>query len=280
MDEAGCLGVLPSSTSNVQPVFCLAALIIPQKNLLDITHEFLTLKREFNPNYAQNLNHDLDLILYEIKGSNIRSDIKSSSRNKSRRSIGLIDKTLRILEKYECKLLARGFIKEPGGSFESNSVYTSSVQSICLDYNHFLDSVDSTGIIIADSRKKAQNNKVSHSIFTKKFKQSGDEFPRILEMPVFGHSENHAGLQISDWVVSSLLFPIMSYVYCSEYVNNIHVNPKYKVIKDNFVDRLKGLQYRYKTKDPNTGKDCYKGGITVSDGILKSRSAGIMFKIN
>ncbi len=275
IDEAGCPGELPSPTSNIQPIFCLVGLIIPQIHLNAITHEILALKRQFNPKYADTLQHDLEIVSYEIKGSDIRADARHKSRNKRRRAYGLLDKILAILNKYDCHLLARGYVKEPAGKFDGNAVYTASMQALCSGFEHFLNEHNAHGIIVADSRKKQQNHRVSYSIFTKKFKLSGDDFPNISELPVFGHSENHVGLQVADWLASALLFPIIAHVYCTGHIQSVHVRPNYKYdqLQSRYAPILKAMQYRYAVNGN------YKGGITVIDGILKSRSAALMFQV-
>jgi hypothetical protein len=63
------------------------------------------------------------------------------------------------------------------------------------------------GVVIADSRVPGQNVNVAHSVFTQKYRATGDPYPRILEVPVFGHSNNHVGLQLADVVGSALLAP-------------------------------------------------------------------------
>ena len=58
-----------------------------------------------------------------------------------------------------------------------------------------------------------RHNDVSHSIFTQKFSPAARNYQRLVELPTFGHSENHAGLQICDIVCSALLFPIACFAY-------------------------------------------------------------------
>ena len=203
------------------------------KNLKAVTDEFLHLKRRFNPRYAESLRHDLRIMIYEIKGSDIRSDIRSASRNKRRRALGILDKTLSILERYECRIIAKAYIKEPGGIFDGVAAYTSTIQALYANFENFLDTKDgASGIVVADSRRKGQNNKVSFSIFTKKHRSAGDAYPHIIEMPLFGHSENHVGLQMADWIASALLYPMLSYTYCRGYIISADYNGfcwRYKV---------------------------------------------------
>ena len=272
IDEAGCPGRLPSTTSPVQPILCIAGLAIPQIALPDITQEFLELKSQFNPNVSSRLSHFLRIMLHEIKGADLRRDIRKGNRNERRRALVLLDKTLDILDRYECKIFSRVYVKRPGDPFDGNAVYTSSIQTLCHQFNTFLIDRDKRGIVIADSRAKNQNNNVSFSVFTAKFRNKGDAYPNILEMPVFGHSENHVGLQIADWIASAILFPAISYVYCTGHIKSVHVNAKDKLITDKFCPKIKRLQYRYL----DNGK--YQGGISVNDGILRSRSSSYLFR--
>lgn len=99
--------------------------------------------------------------------------------------------------------------------------------------------------MIADTRAVSQNAIVSHSIFTEKFRHTGDKYPRILEMPTFGHSQNHALIQMADLVCSGLVFPLATHVYCTGHVHSVHVNPRYVELRKAFADRLEKLQYRY-----------------------------------
>src|SRR5690606_19469580 len=115
-----------------------------------------------------------------------------------------------------------------------------------------------------DCRSKAINVSVSHSIFTQRFKSSGDQYNRILELPLFANTDNHAGLQVADLLCSALLFPIAAYSYCLGHVNNVHVSQEYELLKTRYGSRLQQLQHRYRD-----GKDRYRGGVTVSDALLK-----------
>ncbi|HAS8151838.1 TPA: DUF3800 domain-containing protein [Vibrio vulnificus] len=268
VDEAGCTGNLPSATSQVQPIFVLCGLVVPETSIVSLTHDFLQLKRTFNPALSASLQHDLDIITHEIKGAeDLRKPIRKKNRNDARRAIGFLDKTLAILEKHECQIIPNIYIKSPTVQFNSTALYARSVQYITNHFQAYLEENESRGILIADSRNHELNVRVSHSIFTQKFKASGDLYPRVLEMPVYGHSDNHAAIQITDILCSALLFPIASYVYCSGHINSVHVSPKYKRLKERYAEQLKNLSYRY-IKD-----SYYCGGITVRDTLGKRNSS-------
>ena len=67
------------------------------------------------------------------------------------------------------RLVARIWIKAPGGVFDATSVYNSSIQGLCSYFDHHLARTGDIGACIADSRNKFKNVRVSHSIFTQKF---------------------------------------------------------------------------------------------------------------
>lgn len=64
-------------------------------------------------------------------------------------------------------------------------------------------------------------------------------------MPTYGHSENHAGLQIADLLCSALLYPMSTYAYCAGRVTSVHVQSGFSVLKARYGDRLRRLQHRY-----------------------------------
>lgn len=139
-------------------------------------------------------------------------------------------------------------------------------------FENYLASKTSVGFCIADSRDHLKNVSVAHSIFTQKFRASSTAYARMLELPTFGHSENHAGLQLCDIVCSALLYPIAAEVYCTGHVSNIHVQPGAAALRQRFGPAIKEMQFRY--REP-LGK--WNGGIVVSDPIGQ-RNASLLFQ--
>jgi hypothetical protein len=119
---------------------------------------------------------------------------------------------------------------------------------------------------------KGLNVPVAHSIFTQMFSAKQVHFPRILELPTFGHSENHVGVQICDLLASALIVPAAVHTYCTGHIANVHVQPGYSIIRALFTARLQQLLYRYQD-----AQHIWRGGITVSDAILH-RPSSEMFK--
>jgi len=240
----------------------IGGLILRQDRLRPLTQEFLSLKQRYFPRLLPAGSQHLDWILREIKGSDLRRAVRAGNRNEQRHAIRFMEKTLDLIEQFDGRLIGRIWIKGIGQPFNGTATYTYSVQSICKYFQAFLEWRNDEGIIIADSRDKVKNARVSHSIFTQKFKAAGDSYNRILEMPLFGHSDNHAGIQIADLVCSAMLFPMSTYAFCLGHVQSTHVSIRFSRIRDRLGQRLEHRQYRY--QEPS-GK--WTGGLTVSDAI-------------
>jgi hypothetical protein len=100
------------------------------------------------------------------------------------------------------------------------------------------------GLMVAEFRTTQLNDQVAHSIFTQKYRARGDPFARLLELPTFGISNNHVGLQIADVLCSALLFPMASSVYCFGHVQGVHVSGRDLVVRRRYARRLKHLQFK------------------------------------
>jgi Protein of unknown function (DUF3800) len=265
VDETGCTGTLPSPTSDIQPVFAPAGIILDQARLHDITMSFLSIKAKFFPNLATK--HYLDAVLAEVKGADLRRQAVAPSKRQSRHALGFLDKYIDLLEQYDVRIIGRVLVKGIGVPVQGRQVYTSYMQRIFSYFQAFLESVGDSGILIADSRTKPQNANLSHSIFTQKFSTRGDRYNRIVEMPTYGHSDNHVGIQLADLLCSAFIFPLAVHSYCTGYINNVHMRPGYSALKLRYGVRLRRLQFLY---TDGTGKR--RGGIAVSDSLGKQAS--------
>lgn len=261
IDEGGCLGKLPAADSSIQPVFTLLGVAVPANKLQSLTRRFLQLKRNYFSRRGQNNHspHYLDWILHEIKGSDLKKDAIDQKRKPRRRALFFIKDLLSILQDHDVKIFGRIYIKEIGRTIEQFAIFTSAVQSLFKSFHVYSKSSDRRGIVILDSRRKNQNRQVSHSIFTQKFSAYGDPYDAILEMPSFGHSENHAGLQIADILVSAIINPIATHVFCTGYINSIHLKTEFFILRQWFVAGLQSLVFRLQDDDGT-----WKGGIHVN----------------
>ncbi|MBD3372727.1 MAG: DUF3800 domain-containing protein [Candidatus Coatesbacteria bacterium] len=269
IDEAGCLGV--PNTPIIQPVFVIIGLMSDVSSIGSITTGFINIKRKYYPGKFANCAHYLDSICIEIKGSDLRKYAISAKSRERKAAIGYLDSTIDLCQKYGIKMIGRMYIKSPTKTINAKSIYSFSIQDICVHFQRYLNMIEDYGIVIADSRNKPKNVNISHSVFTGKFKNNGDSYSRLHELPVFGHSDNHALIQICDTIVSAILYPIGIVSYCQSLKSNRHVKPRYFNIKQRYGKLLSSIQYRY--YDHNK----WTGGIVVSDNINKY-SGSVLFK--
>lgn len=271
VDEAGCTGELDSPASAVQPAFVLAGLFIPANRLQSLTRGWIQIKQAYFPNRVPAGSSIHDWMVAEIKGSDIRKMARGSARNERRFAHQFVAASLDLLEKHDASVTARVFVKPIPGAFEGTAVYTSSVQSVSRAFQALLQQRNDIGIVIADSRNKGKNTNVSHSIFTQRYSAAGDPYDRIIEMPTFGHSDNHAGLQLADILCSALLFPI-AVQRCAAgcLTNQTHCSTFYEKLVEKFGMRLQNLQFRLQD---STGY--WVGGITLTDRVTNKPSTAL-----
>ena len=274
IDEAGDLGALADPPlPNDQPVLVIGGLFVDAANLQALTGDFLALKHRYFSNLPYPSARPLDRILPEIKGADVRRNALRGNVRQRHHAIGFLDRILGLLRRHDVRLVARIWVKGIGMPFKSTPVYTASIQRICTYFDHYLTRTNDIGACIADSRNKFKNVNVSHSIFTQKFNPAAQTYLRIFELPTFGHSDNHAGLQICDILCSGLLYPIACHVYCAGHVTNVHVQPAAAGLRQRYGTQLNALQYRYLDMATNR----YRGGLVVSDAIAH-RNAALMFR--
>ncbi len=274
LEEAGDDAVIPSATAPIQPLVCVLALTINAATLRDFTLEFMDLKQRFFPGQCRNCPR-LERILVEVKGADIRKAFRTAIAGHHRyrhTCVGFLDATLDLLKRFQGRVFGRVYVKQIGVPLLGVAMYTASTQDICTTFHRHLETQNDTGILIPDPRAKAQDRHVSFSIFTQKFQFAGDAYPRLMEMPVFGQSLNHAPIQVCDVLCSGLLYPIAAHTYCG-HVQNVHVDPGFAFLKSRYGARLQGLLY-----------ECYdnvvkrwRGGIVVSDPV-GGKHSGHLFR--
>lgn len=86
-------------------------------------------------------------------------------------------------------------------------------------------------------------------------------------MPVFGHSDNHAGLQLADLLCSAMLAPIACAAYAAEHASwNRHCDPGFFDIRARYGERLARLAYPW--RDPREGRE--RSSLAVRDPLKRS----------
>jgi hypothetical protein len=273
IDDAGDLGPISNPPlHNDQPVFALTMLVVNQGRLSGLVPEFLQIKRNFFPGLIPPASHFLGAILKEVKGADLRRDIATGNRNQARHATNFLAVVAELCLRSDVKIISKVFVKAIGQANNHTSVYTTACQSLFNSFDHFLTTVDDVGICIADSRAKGLNVPVAHSIFTQMFSVKRTHYPRIMELPTFGHSDNHAGVQLCDLVSSAFIVPMAVHTYCTGHIANVHVQVGYSKIRARFSAPLQQMLYRYQD-----AQQVWRGGITVSDAILH-RPSSEMFK--
>lgn len=261
IDEAGCTGVLPTATSSIQPVLAITALFINHTEVHQLTKDFIALKMKFFPGVFSKINHDLDALMIEIKGAEIRKVLRNGNFRKARHRQKFLDAIFTLLDNRNVRLVSRIWVKGIGQRFDGRAVYTTTTQRIAAMFQSHLSTTGDHGVIIGDFRVPQSNAYIAHSVFTQKHKRGirGDAFPSLVETATFGISDNHAGLQLADLITSAVIYPIATPVYCTGIVKNCHVHPRDATIRRRYKKRLKRLQFTTSIH----GKTLF--GITVND---------------
>ena len=267
IDESGTAETLTASNSEQQPVVVIAGVSLPEADLTAITHEWIKLKQTFYPSIAQTGHGWLDAILADIKGTNVRRRFQQrATRRQKQNAIGLVDGTLKILERHDAKILGRVWVKQLDTENQGMSLYAMSLQFICAAFDTSLPK-DERGMVVVDSQTYRHNHQLAHSIFTQRFGKK-PKHCGLVDMPVFGHSDNHAGLQIADLLCSAVLAPIASSVYAGTYAAwNQHCDSGYLDIREKFGERLEALTFALPTPSRKTGKPT--SSVVVSDPVSK-----------
>lgn len=273
IDESGCLGAVKSAADEgPTPIFAIAGLFVHKDQVDALTKNLLDLKRRYFPNNLPAGAHTLDWMAAEIKGATIRNMMRDTGRNNRRQAIGYAIKSLQALQDLNARFVARVYVKPIGQPLDGKAVYTASVQSIATHFHHFLEAEQEPGLIIADSRGHHPNVNVAHSIFTQRRRLKGDPYPRLVELPLFGHSDNHAGLQMADLLCSAVLFPLAAQVCCAQhYTTKRHASEHWLEVRNQLGDRIKALEYRYRN-----GEGKATGGIALSDPLNKYGAASLL----
>lgn len=266
LDESGSAETLCRIHPESTPVFVLGGVCVDIKEQRGLVWDFLKLKEEFNPHLQKK--QLSDAIAYEMKGSSLRSDIRSTSRRRRRRAISFIHQLIELLNDHKAKVVAKVNMKNVDETHNDVSQYSACNRWVLNSFDKYLAEYKTEGIAILDSRTKVKNSPLVSNVVTAMYRRGGGDFSRLLDAPTFGHSDVHIGIQIADHIVSSLIFPMACYAFCSKYAWNTHVNTNYRILIENFGPALQELQMRYISK-PSLER---RGGIycTGTNDVIKS----------
>lgn len=250
LDESGDSSTLTAYDDQKQAALIIAGLFIDARRLPGFTADFISLKKQFFPEkFASPGGSFFDALLFEIKGSDDITAVVRKKKARSRegtRALLFLDGVLDMCIRHQTKLVGRAWIKELNVATEDKSVYTVSAQNIAERFQEYLSQQNSEGVIIADSRDPKRNRYVAHSVFTQMHKKSGSAYPRVQETVVFGISDNHAGLQVTDLLTSAALLPLLSKNYLIGRFRNAHTHPCMHIIAQRVERKIKALEFTYR----------------------------------
>jgi hypothetical protein len=272
VDESGKGETLTRADVDQQPVVVIAAVSLPEQCLTAITHEWIELKRLYLPAIRRgNRRRWLDGILEEVKGTTLRRGFRVDATVRQRKqAIGLLDGLVELLERHDCRILGRVWVKQLDVPITGMNMHVSSLQFICGAFHAGLE--DERGVVVVDSQTYQHNHRLAHSVFTQRFART-PAHERLVDMPLFGHSDNHAGLQIADLLCSAVLAPVACVVYGGSYARwNRHCDPGFLAIRERYGERLARLTYGW--HNPRAGRE--SSSLVVDDPNMR-RSTRLMW---
>lgn len=245
VDESGKAETPTTDDPSCQPVMVIAGVAVPEEQIYSLTSDWIDLKREFWPSVAQKGRGRLDAILHDVKGVRLRDGLRAdASRRRRQHAVGFLDSFVSLLEQYEARVVGRITVKALGSANDDMGIHSSALQFICGAFHSVLPP-DERGMVVVDSQTYWHNHQLAHSIFTQRFGRS-HRFAQLVDLPVFGHSDNHAGLQLADVLCSALLAPIACSVYASDLSDwNVHCAPDFLELRERYGQRLHGLTFRW-----------------------------------
>ncbi|MGN6188091.1 MAG: DUF3800 domain-containing protein [Conexibacter sp.] len=273
VDESGKPQTLTRDDADQQPVVVIAGVSMPERCLMAITHEWIGLKRLYLPAIRRGSRSGwLDGILEEVKGTTLRRGFRANATSRQRKqAIGLLDGLVGLLERYGCRVLGRIWVKQLDTPIDGMRMHVSSLRFICGAFHAGLED-DERGVVVVDSQTYQHNHRLAHAVFTQRFARR-PHHEQLVDMPLFGHSDNHAGLQIADLLCSALLAPLACAVYGSSYAGwNRHCDSGFLGICERYGERLARLTYDW--HNPRVGRE--SPSVVVHDPNTK-RSTRLMW---
>ncbi|WP_432146255.1 DUF3800 domain-containing protein [Streptomyces sp. bgisy084] len=270
IDESGTSQVLNPAVPDSVPVLAIGGFTVHESQMKALAWDFIALKKQFRPE-LRTVPTLSQVVHHEIKGETLRKRFRRPGRNQRRMAQRFLDQLLTILEKRDCTVMARLWVKREGAVNDDAAMYGASVTALCGYFEHYLAERSSSGIAVLDSRNPTDNVGNVHCVTTRKFGKGGDRLPHLPESPLFGHSNTHLGLQIADLLVSAVLAPAAAVTYAGDLQGNVHCHPGFHEVRDLYCPRVGKLQHRYRT---SSGK--WTGGVVVSDA-RGHRSASTLF---
>ena len=232
LDESGD-EFQPSSEGSGQ-IFAIGGLVVSAQQSDGLLMGFLKLKQRMLPELSGSNVKLSDLIRHEVKGSTLRRGLRESNKSK-RAVVAFLDEVVALLESHQVNLVGQVHIKS-NNALERDA-YAKAVHAIVRR----IDRTQSDGrrlLVVMDSRTKSKNIPTVHRLATQKFKAGSNHYQRLLETPLFGHSDAHPLLQLADIVTSVFLVVVAAVRFLGTY----ETHDGYEFMCARYSSRLHALQ--------------------------------------
>ncbi len=225
------------------PLFVLGGIALPLGDWRDIDRDYLNLKRQYFASEMEGTKQERPEH-WEAKGS----DLTQPRNRTSARRHAFLHETLDLTQRFDAKLFAIVFLKNPATPAPPISLYTTAVQQLAQRFATYVAEHPAfeNGIMIMDSRckgPKGHDFRVGASYLSYVFgHETGRSLTSLVEAPLFADSRLTAGLQIAD--------NIASLVYGTQYHYHLHGIPggyDYSHLQ-RYWPHLAALQFRSKNR--------------------------------
>ncbi|MEJ7784720.1 MAG: DUF3800 domain-containing protein [Solirubrobacteraceae bacterium] len=262
VDESGSAELLNAVSDPGTPVFVIGGVIIDHARLPSLTRDWVRLKQARTGAPAVSM---AAALATDTKGARVRRNLfVSSSKAERSNAFAFIDDFLSLLERHEVQILGTVWLKELREGLSEQETYAVSVQRLAQDFHARLASERRRGLMVLDARSAHKDRQVIEAVFNDKYLTATsrtdrlrDELPNLMDLPHLGHSNYSFGLQLADYVVSALIFPLAATAYRASWIANRHVDHGFGALRYGFGARVEALQYRYRAQ---TGR---RGGFVV-----------------
>lgn len=188
------------------PVFTLGGVVLPIDRWREFDRAYLYLKREF---FAAEIERSSKIdCVWEAKGS----DLLAPRNADSERNKVFCYRVLDLIKNFGGKVLGVTFLKSVKSPMARTSIYTKGLQILAERFDIFLREVNSSGILIMDSRMAhtQKGGGLDYTVATSYLSfvfgnKEGQLLKRIIEAPLFADSGLTAGLQIAD-IAASMIY--------------------------------------------------------------------------
>lgn len=237
LDESG--DEQPVTALGQSAIFAIGGFLVSADNADALLMEFLKLKQRTFRQLARPGVRLSDLITHEVKGAQLRRDLREGTRWSVYTAMSFLDQLLALLEKHSAKLVGQIYVKSDASL--SRYAYSIAVQKMISRVDKSYGAQRTRTLVVMDSRTKSKNTPTVRHLATQKFKSGSSDYKRLIETPVFGHSDAHPLIQIADIIVSGLLVPLAEVTFLPP---DLVPHRGYTRAKNEFAHRLDALQLR------------------------------------